>query len=424
MNQDQPPVQEQRQAGAGRQLGDRPPADGPPARRQGRRRDVADPPVRLPGPQRQGRVPGRRQQEPELQQGQVACERQHLRGGNCRFWTFNTSFGPTVAQVVQYDLKQIGLNCEITPLDRVVETTKGGIAQGAQFDLLLNGWGQDYPDPYDFINILLDGSGIKPDNNVNLSYFNQPSWNKKIAARRRSSPAQPATRRTPSSTMTSWPARRRLLRTSTRTPASSCPSVWVATCTRRRTAPSSTPPASASGRETHYVETERLRALRLAITAPAAIEFLPRTNSMRDDSSPMFQYLFAAFCGRSSLFLTITMVAYVIFFIIPANPAKLACGQRASPECIRNATQNLGLDKPVYVQYGKLPDEARGPPRPRQVVFQPAERERDGAERGSGDGVAGAGGRGAVDADRVCRSGSCRRCGRGRCSTERRWCSC
>ena len=53
------------------------------------------------------------------------------------------------------------------------------------------------------------------------------------------------------------------------------------------------------------------------------------------------------------LFLTITMVAYVIFFIIPANPAQLACGQRASPACIRNATQNLGLDKPVYVQYGR-----------------------------------------------------------------------
>ena len=48
------------------------------------------------------------------------------RGGNCAFWTFNTTFGPAVAQVVQYDLKQIGLNCEITPFDRVVETTKGG----------------------------------------------------------------------------------------------------------------------------------------------------------------------------------------------------------------------------------------------------------------------------------------------------------
>jgi len=101
----------------------------------------------------------------------------NTRGGNCRFWTFNTTFGPAVAQVVQYDLKQIGLNCEITPLDRVVETTKGGNRSTNDYDLLLNGWGQDYPDPYDFINVLLDGSNLKPDNNVNLSYFNSPKWN-------------------------------------------------------------------------------------------------------------------------------------------------------------------------------------------------------------------------------------------------------
>jgi ABC-type oligopeptide transport system substrate-binding subunit len=106
----------------------------------------------------------------------------HTKGGACRFWTFNTTFGPPVAQVVQYDLKQIGLNCDITPLDRVVETTKAGDKTTNQYDLLLNGWGQDYPDPYDFINILLDGNGILPSNNVNLSYFNEPSWNKKMEA--------------------------------------------------------------------------------------------------------------------------------------------------------------------------------------------------------------------------------------------------
>ena len=170
----------------------------------------------------------------------------NLRGGKCEFWTFNTSFGPGVAQVVQYDLKQIGLDCSITPLDRVVETTKGG-TKGAKFDLLLNGWGQDYPDPYDFINILLDGSGIKPENNVNLSYFNSPKFNT-LMHRLPRRPVRLGTRRTPSSTMTSWPARRRLLLTSTPRPASSCRSMWVATSTRRRTARSSTPPASPSGR--------------------------------------------------------------------------------------------------------------------------------------------------------------------------------
>jgi peptide/nickel transport system permease protein len=54
------------------------------------------------------------------------------------------------------------------------------------------------------------------------------------------------------------------------------------------------------------------------------------------------------------LFVVITLVTYVIFFIIPANPAKLSCGQRATERCIKSAEKTLGLDKPVYVQYGKF----------------------------------------------------------------------
>ena len=68
----------------------------------------------------------------------------------------------------------------------------------------------------------------------------------------------------------------------------------------------------------------------------------------------MFQYLVRRILWAIVLFLTITVVAYVIFFIIPADPAKLACGQRASPDCIENASKNLGLDKPVYEQYGRF----------------------------------------------------------------------
>ena len=111
----------------------------------------------------------------------TATARGATRGGKCEFWTFNTSFGPTVAQVVQFNLGKIGLNCNITPFDRVVETDKAGV-KGAQYDLLLNGWGQDYPDPYDFINILLSGTSIQPANNVNLSYFNSAVWNKRMTA--------------------------------------------------------------------------------------------------------------------------------------------------------------------------------------------------------------------------------------------------
>ena len=68
----------------------------------------------------------------------------------------------------------------------------------------------------------------------------------------------------------------------------------------------------------------------------------------------MLQYLIRRVLWACVLFLVITMVAYVIFFIIPVNPAALACGQRATADCIQNAKDNLGLDKPVYVQYGRF----------------------------------------------------------------------
>jgi ABC-type transport system substrate-binding protein len=44
------------------------------------------------------------------------------------------------------------------------------------------GWCSDYPDPYDWLNVLLYGGGIQAENNVNYSYMNSPTWNKKLAA--------------------------------------------------------------------------------------------------------------------------------------------------------------------------------------------------------------------------------------------------
>ena len=68
----------------------------------------------------------------------------------------------------------------------------------------------------------------------------------------------------------------------------------------------------------------------------------------------MFRYLIRRMLWACLLFVVITLVTYVIFFIIPANPAKLSCGQRATELCIKSAEKTLGLDKPVYVQYGKF----------------------------------------------------------------------
>jgi ABC-type oligopeptide transport system substrate-binding subunit len=104
----------------------------------------------------------------------------NTRGGTVRFAFPNNGWGPAVAQVVDFNLRQIGLNVTPVPLDRITQTTRAGNRNTNDYDLLLNGWGEDYPDPYDFINILLQGTSIQPDNNVNLSYFNESRWNRRM----------------------------------------------------------------------------------------------------------------------------------------------------------------------------------------------------------------------------------------------------
>jgi peptide/nickel transport system permease protein len=68
----------------------------------------------------------------------------------------------------------------------------------------------------------------------------------------------------------------------------------------------------------------------------------------------VLRYLIRRVLWAVVLFVVITMVTYIIFFIIPADPARLACGQRATQDCIRLARENLGLDRPVYEQYGRF----------------------------------------------------------------------
>ena len=50
--------------------------------------------------------------------------------------------------------------------------------RGSDFDAFLIAWFADYPDPFDFINVLLDGQNIQAANNSNYSYLSSPKYNK------------------------------------------------------------------------------------------------------------------------------------------------------------------------------------------------------------------------------------------------------
>jgi ABC-type oligopeptide transport system substrate-binding subunit len=101
------------------------------------------------------------------------------RGGDGIFYCANSAPAPQRCQVVQANLRNIGLNMDIRLFPRATQFELAG-RKGEPFDLTLEGWHMDYFDPYDFI-FLMDGTTIRPANNVNFSYFNSPAFNRKIA---------------------------------------------------------------------------------------------------------------------------------------------------------------------------------------------------------------------------------------------------
>ena len=83
--------------------------------------------------------------------------------------------------MVKANLGAIGLDVEVKEYTFAVLIDKAG-TRGEPFDMWSIGWFADYPDPYDFINILLDGRTIGPKNNINTAYFNKPAYNRKMDA--------------------------------------------------------------------------------------------------------------------------------------------------------------------------------------------------------------------------------------------------
>jgi peptide/nickel transport system substrate-binding protein len=95
------------------------------------------------------------------------------------------TINPAQAQIVRRDLIQMGFkagNITMKPYSGADIYDAMGV-RGNPLDLGVSmGWCSDYPDPYDWINILLYGPSIQAENNVNYSYMNIPKWNKKMAS--------------------------------------------------------------------------------------------------------------------------------------------------------------------------------------------------------------------------------------------------
>jgi ABC-type transport system substrate-binding protein len=85
------------------------------------------------------------------------------------------------AQVLQFNLRQMGLQTKLKPQPFAVAIKTAG-TKGSDFDAFLIAWFADYPDPYDFINVLMDGDNIQDANNSNYSYLNNKAYNSRMHA--------------------------------------------------------------------------------------------------------------------------------------------------------------------------------------------------------------------------------------------------
>ncbi len=106
----------------------------------------------------------------------------NLRGGKAILWTIPGSIFPDEAQVIASNLRAIGLDVQVQVMAVDVLNAKAGIP-GAPYDMILAGFSLAYPDPAQGLVLQLGGDNArKPVGNDNFAYFDQPAYNRRMAA--------------------------------------------------------------------------------------------------------------------------------------------------------------------------------------------------------------------------------------------------
>jgi len=90
----------------------------------------------------------------------------------------NSASSTNRGQVMRYNLEQMGLKAKTEPVPSSQLFSRAGSRQG-NYDMIWIGWQADYPDPQNFINVLLDGRGIPDEGSSNnAAFFNSAKFNK------------------------------------------------------------------------------------------------------------------------------------------------------------------------------------------------------------------------------------------------------
>jgi oligopeptide transport system substrate-binding protein len=109
----------------------------------------------------------------------------HMKDGKITvYFRSSGTTNPAQAQIVKDDLRNLGFSDNNITMKGFsganIYDAMGKRGNDADMGVSM-GWCSDYPDPYDWLNILLYGPSIQDENNVNYSYFNNPTWNRRMA---------------------------------------------------------------------------------------------------------------------------------------------------------------------------------------------------------------------------------------------------
>ena len=123
--------------------------------------------------------------EPDLPKAR-ALAAGHFRDGKITlYYRSSGTTNPAQAAIVRQDLINLGFesqNITMKPFSGSDIYDPMG-RRGNDADMgVSKGWCSDYPDPYDWINVLFYGGFLQPENNVNYSYMDNPRWNRKMEA--------------------------------------------------------------------------------------------------------------------------------------------------------------------------------------------------------------------------------------------------
>jgi peptide/nickel transport system substrate-binding protein len=110
-----------------------------------------------------------------------AMARGHTRGGTARLFIKDTPIDIAQAQIIQRDLKPIGIRVVVKKLPGPA-LFQQLFTPGSPYDMSLLGFGPDYWDPFAILNILFDGRMIGTPYSFDVAYFDSPAYNARLDA--------------------------------------------------------------------------------------------------------------------------------------------------------------------------------------------------------------------------------------------------